>query len=242
MHQLSASPEQLFADLLAAAPAAPFVTYYDERSGERAELSARSLGNWVAKTHFLLIDELGLSVGSAALVALPAHWISVPAVLGCLTAGLQLVEDAARADVAFVAPATLARATGIDDVFAVAPESAATGFAGEEPDGATDYVRAVRPQPDKWPTVHFPAGPDDPCLAGRTRREVADHARERAAQLGVDRGARVLTDRDWRTAADLIDTLFLPLAVGGSLVLVRNASDEVLARRAEQERASVVLR
>jgi hypothetical protein len=71
---------------------------------------------------------------------------------------------------------------------------------------------------------------------------VVDRARDRAAQAGLGPGARILTDRDWASFDDLIDTLFAPLAVGGSLVLVRNASDEVLARRAEQERVSAVLR
>ena len=61
-----------------------------------------SLGNWVAKTHFLLTDELGLGVGDAALIDLPAHWISVPCVLGALTAGLALTDDGGSAAVAFV--------------------------------------------------------------------------------------------------------------------------------------------
>jgi hypothetical protein len=90
--------------------------------------------------------------------------------------------------------------------------------------------------------VQLPGGPDDPCLPGLTRREAVARARERAAELGVERGARILTDRDWATPDDLIDLLFVPLAVGGSLVLVRNAAEDVLARRAGQERAGVVLR
>jgi len=61
------TPEALFASLMKSAPAQPFVTYYDEASGERSELSAKSLANWVAKTHFLLTDELGLGVGDSAL-------------------------------------------------------------------------------------------------------------------------------------------------------------------------------
>ena len=76
MHPLT--PEALFDRLLADDPGRPFVTYYDEASGERAELSRKSLANWVAKTHFLLQDELGLGVGDTALIALPPHWISVP--------------------------------------------------------------------------------------------------------------------------------------------------------------------
>jgi uncharacterized protein (TIGR03089 family) len=241
VHQLT--PERCFADLLAAAPAAPFVTYYDEATGERSELSARSLANWVAKTHFLLIDELGLGRGDAAFVALPAHWISVPAILGCLTAGLQVVEDAAAgAEVAFVAPNTAELAVGVPDSYAVAPSSAAVGLRGDTPEGVSDYVLAVRPQPDKWATVQLQAGPEDPCLAGRTRGETVERARARAAELGIEGGARILTDREWAGSDDLIDALFVPLVMGGSLVVVRNAAEDVLLRRAEQEKATVRLR
>src|SRR4051812_12797946 len=151
------TPERQFADLLAAAPSRPFVTYYDEASGERSELSVKSLANWVAKTHHLLATELGLGVGDTALVALPAHWISVPILLGCLTAGLELIDDGAT-DVAFVSPQTASLADA-SDVYAIAPAAAAIGFRDAAPGGALDYVSAVRPQADAWPTVHLAAGP-----------------------------------------------------------------------------------
>lgn len=232
------TPEQLFSDRLAADPARPFVTYYDEASGERSELSAKSLANWVAKTHHLLGDELGLGAGDTALVALPLHWISVAPLLGCLTAGLALTTDATRADVAFVGPDTLAAAAGVPDVYAISPTSAAVGFGEAVPDGAHDYVTSVRPQEDKWPGVRFGAGPDDPCLDGRTRAEVAALAVQRAAELGLRRGARVLTTREWDGPQAWLDTLLAPLAVGGSVVYLRNCPDAAtLARRLEQERA-----
>jgi uncharacterized protein (TIGR03089 family) len=241
MHQLS-TPEQLFAELLAAEPGRPFVTYYDERSGERSELSAKSLANWVVKTHHLLVDELGLGVGDVALIALPAHWISVPAVLGCLTAGLALSADPADAAVAFVQPSSLVLADGVPDVYAVAPDTAATGFGNAPPEGAADYVTSVRPHEDKWPSVRLGAGPDDACLPGRTRAEVVDAARRRADVLGLAPGARVLSTQDWNGPDDWIDTLLDPLAVGGSLVYVRNCADaEVLDRRVAQERVTVRL-
>jgi uncharacterized protein (TIGR03089 family) len=236
VHQLS-TPERQFSALLAADPARPLVTYYDEDSGERSELSAKSLANWVAKTHHLIGDELGLGVGDTALVALPAHWISVPVLLGCLTAGLALAP-AGAADVAFVAPATLAEAEGVLDVYAVAPASAAVGFRGEPPAPALDYVAAVRPQADTWPSVHLAATPDDPCLPGLTRGAVAT----RAAETGLTAGARVLTTRAWQSPDDWIDAVLAPIAVGGSVVIVANCSDEdVLARRMSQERATVRL-
>jgi uncharacterized protein (TIGR03089 family) len=240
MHQLSTAgmtPEQQFSDLLAADPSRPFVTYYDEAGGERSELSVKSLANWVAKTHHLLTTELGLGVGDTALVAVPAHWISVPVLLGCLTAGLAITPSG-PADVAFVAPETMAEAEGIADVYAVAPASAAVGFGGRPPAPAADYVSSVRPQEDKWWSVHLAATADDPCLPGLTRGEVA----ARAANGRLAAGARLLTTRPWATPEDWIDAVLAPAAVRGSLVIVANCTDEdLLAKRMGQERATVRL-
>ncbi|MFN2561336.1 MAG: TIGR03089 family protein [Jatrophihabitans sp.] len=236
------TPERQFAQLLARDPSSPLITYYDEATGERTELSAKSLANWVAKTHHLLGDELGLTVGDTALLALPAHWLSVPMLLGCLTAGLALTTEG-DADVAFTsaasldsAAASLDSAAGAVDVYAFAPESAAVGFRGEPPAPALDYVAAVRPQADAWASVQMPAGPDDPCLPGGTRGEVA----ARAGATGLASGARVLTTRGWATPQDWVDTLLAPIAVGGSVVFVANCADDaVLERRMSQERATV---
>ncbi|HET6211502.1 MAG TPA: TIGR03089 family protein, partial [Micromonosporaceae bacterium] len=40
----------LLARAVAAEPARPLITYYDDATGERTELSAATLANWVAKT------------------------------------------------------------------------------------------------------------------------------------------------------------------------------------------------
>jgi uncharacterized protein (TIGR03089 family) len=236
VHQLT--PEALFDRLLAADSGRPFVTYYDESTGERSELSRKSLANWVAKTHFLLRDELGLGVGDTALIALPPHWISVPAVLGALAAGLELT-DAGPADVAFVEPDRLPADAA--DVYLVAPAAAAVGLGDRVPVGANDYVVAVRPQADKWPAVHLDAGPDDPCLPGLTRAEAVAAAEQRARQLGAGDGARLISTNAWTGPSDWIDALLVPLVVGGSVVFVRNADDATVERRREQERATVRL-
>ena len=235
MHQLTpTTPERQFADLLRSDTSHPFVTYYDEASGERSELSVKSLANWVVKTHHLLGSELGLGVGDTAIVALPAHWISVPVLLGCLTAGLAIADEG-PADVAFVTPDSLDAAGDVSDVFAIAPQSAAVGFGGAPPAPALDYITSVRPQEDKWPSVQLGAGPDDPCVPGRTRAEVAA-----LATSGLAPGARLLSTRSWASAEDWIDTVLAPIAVGGSVVFVANCADDaVIARRMEQERATV---
>lgn len=216
------SPEQSFDALLRANPSRPFVTYYDEAIGERMELSAKSLANWVAKTHHLLGDTLGLGPGDRALLAVSAHWCAVPAMLGCLTAGLELVT-AGAAEVAFVMPDRADEAGAVAEVFTL----------------VDDYAAAVRPQPDIWAGVQFAAGPDDPCLPGLTRAETVARARERAAELGLSSGARVLSVRDWSGPADWIDTLLAPLAVGGSVVYLTGTDDPaVVERRAGQERVT----
>ena len=227
------TPERLFADLVTAAPSRPFVTYYDEASGERTELSVKSLANWVAKTHFLLTDELGLGVGDTAAIALPPHWISAPVLLGCLSAGLALQPDG-DGDVAFVTADSVGSATGAD-VYAIASGmAAAVGFRDAPPTGTSDYVAAVRPQADAWGAVRMPAAPQDACLPGLTRGEVVERAG------GLAPGARVLTTRSWATPQDWIETLLAPLAAGGSVVYVHNCDDEaVLERRMTQERAAV---
>jgi hypothetical protein len=51
-----------------------------------------------------------------------------------------------------------------------------------------------------------------------------------------------LSTRDWTGYPDWLDAVLAPLAVGGSVVYVRNCDDPaVLERRAAQERVSVVL-
>jgi uncharacterized protein (TIGR03089 family) len=240
---IAQSPEGLFSAVLAAQPGRPLITFYDDADGQRVELSARSMANWVAKTHFLLADSLGLGVGDAALVALPAHWISVAVLFGCWSAGLSVGASAAPADVsvAFTTPATLAATAGVPDVFAVAVDSLTGGFGGTAPAGSSDFVGAVRPQPDTWASVHSPAMAGDPAIGSLTRAEVAARAAKRAADLGLVTGARVLSERPWSDDADWIDSLLAPLTVGASIVLVANADAANRDRRVQQENVTAVI-
>jgi uncharacterized protein (TIGR03089 family) len=234
---MTGAPEARFAALVASSPARPFVTFYDEGTGERTELSVRSAANWVAKTHFLLTDELGLGVGDAAHVDLPADWVSVPILLGCWSAGLEVVSSPGDAAVGFAEAAI----PGVADVYAIAPGSLTRSFgASAPPAGTSDYVSAVRPQADAWTAVHAPASPADPALDGASRADVVAKAQARADELGLPASARIITAREWRRPDDWVDTVLVPLAVAGSLVLVRGAAPEVMARRAVQEGAIAV--
>jgi len=237
----SSGAEQLFAARLAADPGRPLITFYDDATGERAELSAKSLGNWVAKTHFLLLDELGAAPGDRAFVRLPVHWLAAPVLLGCWYAGLEVVTDPAGASVAFGDADALLTALPspqqLDGAFAVSLLSMARP--STPPAGMADYASSVRPMPDSWQTVRPQAGPDDPALAGRSRAELAEAARQAADELGLAAGGRLLWSTPWSGPQDWIAALLAPLAVGGSVVLVRNPDPALAEARLAAERVSI---
>src|SRR5947199_6823929 len=81
-------------------PARPMLTWYDDATGERVELSGATLANWVAKTANLLVDGCGLAPGEAASVRLPPHWQSAAVLLGCWSAGV-VVTVGGPTEVAF---------------------------------------------------------------------------------------------------------------------------------------------
>ena len=72
------TPAALLRRLVAADPGRPRVTVYDDTDsptrGERVELSARVLANWVAKAANLLQDDLDVTPGSVVRLDLPPHW------------------------------------------------------------------------------------------------------------------------------------------------------------------------
>jgi uncharacterized protein (TIGR03089 family) len=233
-------------DLLAAAlrrdPAGPLVTFYDDRTGERVELSASTLDNWVAKTANLLCDGAGLGQGDRAAVLLPPHWQTAAVLLGCWAAGLAVATEAVGADVTFAAAdrADEALGTGAADVYllSLAPLGARLR---EVPPGAQDYAAEVPGYGD-----HFPGGrvtPVTPALyAGAAETGHADAvaaATARAAELGLGPGGRLLVVGSPRTGA--LDWLLAPLAAGASVVLVRGADPAALPRRAADERITATL-
>ena len=78
MSTTPSSPAALLRHLVASDPGRPRVTVYDDTDsptrGERIELSARVLANWVAKAANLLRDDLDAGPGTVVLLDLPPHW------------------------------------------------------------------------------------------------------------------------------------------------------------------------
>ena len=81
-------------------PVGPRITYYDDASGERIELSTVTLLNWAAKTANLLRDEFGAGPDSRVAVLLPAHWQTAAVLLGVWYIGAEVVIGPGEADIA----------------------------------------------------------------------------------------------------------------------------------------------
>ncbi|GAA4892845.1 uncharacterized protein (TIGR03089 family) [Stackebrandtia albiflava] len=235
----------LFDRAAAADPARPFITYYDDATGERTELSYLTFDNWVAKTANLLVDEAGLDAGAVGVLRLPPHWLAGAIMVAHWRAGLAVGHLAeGPADIAFVSEDLMDEPENADQVYVVSTAPLAVGLRGEAAEtaktgGMVDFLAEVRGHGDRF-TPPTPVGADTTALTGlpggasRTHGELVEAAEARAVELGVTEGERLMFAGERLRP---LDWLLLPLAVGGSVVLSRNSEDSDLEKRAATERA-----
>ena len=224
--------------MLRADPVGPRITYYDDATGERIELSAVTLANWAAKTGNLLRDELGGGPASGVAVLLPAHWQTAAVLFGAWWIGADVLLDASDADIALCTADRLdeADATGAGEI-AVLSLDAFGAPAPDLPIGVTDYATAVRVHGDQIVAERHPG----PALAGRSVEQVLDACQKAAAAKALTADDRVLSTAHWNTADDVIHSLLSVLAVGGSLVQVANPDPAALPRKIETEKVTRTL-
>jgi uncharacterized protein (TIGR03089 family) len=227
--------------LLRADPAGPRITYYDDATGERVELSTATLANWAAKTANLLRDELGAGPGSRVAVLLPAHWQTAAVLFGIWWVGAEVVlPGEGPADVALCTADRLGEA---DDAVGVGGEIAVLSldaFGKPAPDlavGVTDYATSVRVHGDQVAPERDPG----PALAGRSTAEVLADAERSAAARGLVAGDRVMSSASWSTPDEVIDNLLAVFVAGASLVQVSHPDPTVLDRRRETEKVTRTL-
>jgi uncharacterized protein (TIGR03089 family) len=245
------TPADLLNSALAADPGRPLVTFYDDATGERVELSVATFANWVAKTANLLQDELSVEPGDRVALLLPAHWQTAVWLLACSSVGVvaDVSGDARAADVVVSGPDGLeaARAcSGARIAMALRPLG---GRFPQAPDGFVDYAVEVPGQGDRF-VPYAPVDPDEPALivAGRefSGAEVVERARAEATGLGLTGpGSRILSGLPYDTWEGLNAGLYGPLATGGSVVLCRHlerAGESVLDKRVESERVTAIAR
>lgn len=222
--------------ILAAAPdqARPMLTYYNESTGERTELSGATLGNWAAKIGNFLRDGVGLAAGDQVRVDLPEHWQTAAVLLGSWWVGAQVLIGDADGDAAVVFTSRdRVDAHDEDEVVVVPLDPFAMGVR-DLPVGLSDFGESIRAHAD-----HFvPSGAGELAVDAVSVGDVLA-----AVPTQVTAGDRILTVRPWHTADDVVANFAAPLAAGASLVYVEGLVDEVrLERTASTEKATVTWR
>jgi uncharacterized protein (TIGR03089 family) len=200
----------------------PLVTFYDDATGERTELSVTTFANWVSKTANLYAEELMLDPGDAVRIDLPPHWLGPVFLAAAWTCGLRVgaSDDGARAVV--VGPDRLDQLDALDqqgvDVLACSLTPFAGRFAHPLPPGVLDHGLL-------WPGQSDVFVPVTPAVLDVPERD--------------DR--RVITDLD--PLGKEGRSLFLGLLAGtGSLVLVAHPDERQWPAHVEGERATASVR
>lgn len=232
---LSGTPSQILAALLRSDPGRPRVTFYEDTpgptQGERVELSAKVLANWVAKAGNALQDEFDLGPGSRVRLALPPHWRSLYWALAAWTVGATVVvgDAAGDCDLVVTDDAELvadATAPAVLVTLAALARQAVGGAAG----AAMDEARQLATYGDQLTPWEEPA-PQDVALA--TPRAATSYA-DLVPARDWPRGARVHLDAD--DLATVLQDALAAWAVDGSVVVTRgSAASEVLEPRLAAE-------
>ena len=236
----------LLAEALRRDAARPQVTFYDDATGERVELSVTTFANWVSKTAGLVQDELGLERGELVLVDLPTHWLGAVWLGAAWTAGLCVTADRDLADDAALVVCGPERVEAYAETFPPRPVVALSlrplgaRFTEPLPAGVTDYGAVVLGQPDVFVGVDPPGGEDPAWRDGDavlTQRELLEGT---AREPLVEQGGRLLTDRNPATPEGL-PTLLAPLQRSGGTVWVAHPDPASWESRASAERATLGL-
>jgi len=225
----------------AAAVEQPLLTYYDDATGERTELSATALGGWAARAAGLLHEGCGLGPGSRAAVLLPPHWLTAAALLGAwsvgiavsfrlkATGGLPVLDGDAPPDVTLVAADRIG--SWLEDVPA-APRQFAF-FTGSPPEGYRDFLAELQGYPASLPALALVRRTDAASVDGTSYGEWGKLAQGLAETLDLRAGDRLLVDAAEHEHP--VKWLLAPLSVGASVVLCANADPALLPARIAAE-------
>ena len=219
--------------------AKPRITTYDDTDGptrgERIELSARVLGNWVSKAANALQDEFDIEPGSVVRLDLPPHWRTAYWALATWSVGGTVSVDAGDAQPDLLvttdpAAAVAATAAGSSAVL-VTLAGLARAAALTVPPGVMDEARELSTHGDQFAAWEEPGDDDTALVAGGERTAYAElvHAPENPAER------RHLTTT---STADFLRACLALWAADGSVVLSRGeAPADVLVERSRAEGA-----
>jgi uncharacterized protein (TIGR03089 family) len=242
--------EALLGRALQVDPSRPLLTFYDDATGERTELSVATFANWVAKTANLLTDELAAGPGDVLELRLPVHWQAAVWLQAAWAAGLAVRLGAGPPDASAPAVVVVAHAPVAPDE-AVPEGSGSPSAAGEVvslglgPLGlpqpglvpgdplALDYDRTVHAHGDRFAAQRAPAPSDPALLLGTTRHD--QQALAAAAAAAAPPGGALLVTEPLHDLRTVLAGLLVPLASGVTAVLCRHVDPAVLPARIAQE-------
>jgi uncharacterized protein (TIGR03089 family) len=231
----ASGPPALLDAALRRDPARPLLTFYDDATGERAELSVATFATWVAKTANLLRDDLGFGPGRTVSVELPVHWQAAVWFQAAWALGASVVPSG-QADVAVISYDGPAPGSA-DDVVALGlgPLGLPRADGAPPPGTSLDYDREIAAHGDRF----VPTAQPDPAapalvLDGRAHSgaDLVELTR-RAAPLPA--GARLLLTEPLRDLPSLLGGLLVPLGTEVTAVLVRHLDPSRLAARVAEE-------
>jgi len=203
--------------------ARPLITYYDDATGERIELSAVTTANWAAKAANLLREECDVEPGTKVALLLPPHWQTAAVLLAAWWCGAEVVTDPGAAEV------VLCDADRVDLALVDAPPNGVVALSLDAfgkgipglPAGVLDFATEVRLQPDDFAPWQ-PVPDEAPALDGQTVSELLAAARAAVEARHLVAGSRVLSTLEW-SGEGLVTGLLAVLAAGASLVQVRKS-------------------
>lgn len=226
------TPGDLLVGRLRTDPGGPLLTFYDDATGERTELSAATFANWVAKSANLLADELGVGPGDRVALRLPAHWQTVVALHAIWrVGGLAGTGELPAADVLVCDEQSLPCLPATCPVAAFSLRPLGAGLARPLP-GVVDAAAEVAAQPDVCPLPPPPG--DAPALVTAGGPTLSQAALVTSAPASAGR-VMLVADR-WDTTELLLAAAVSPLT-RGSVVVCRHADPARLERRRREERA-----
>ncbi|MCY9785597.1 TIGR03089 family protein [Nocardiopsis sp. EMB25] len=250
---MSETPAQLWRDLVATAPAHPFVTSYDA-SGGRVELSPATLDNWVSKTANMMVDGFGTQPDDRVAVALPLHWQSIVWLLSSWSVGAVAVPvdgdafpDGAQIAVADADRLGAALDSGAEEVVGASLHPLGLPLR-DLPPMVLDYTTEARGHGDHFSPYVLDSGA--PAYAsGRawTGAELVAAARERAERWALTGGDRVGIVIGPATPLSVLgddaSVLLAAVVAGTALVLLEGGPEDAtdLRSRLKMEGATAVL-
>lgn len=223
--------EALLRPMLAANPARPLITHYDDAAGTRVELSVATLANWAAKTANWLTEEHDLEPGDPVAVLLPPHWQTAGILLGAWWCGAAVTADRHGAAVTFVPPGESGAVVSLDPM---------GRDLGAPPVGGIDFIAEVRMYGDDFRAI-TPIPGFTRALGEYPVDEALAEAARRAKTLGLTAESRMLSTVDWTVPDGILDGLLPVLSARASLVQVSNPDPDRLAAHEKTERTTVTV-